>query len=92
MSLPDQSLGHSGPPAALHWLDQHKGGVILATTVALAASFLAEHYGAPAMLFALLLGMAFNFQNDSASAAPGIELCYVQRRCCASVSLFWGCG
>lgn len=59
----------------MRWLDQHKGGVILATTVALAASFLAEHYGAPAMLFALLLGMAFNFQNDSASAAPGIEFC-----------------
>ncbi len=57
------------------WLDQYKGGVILATTVALAASFLAEHYSAPAMLFALLLGMAFNFQNDSASAAPGIDFC-----------------
>lgn len=27
------------------------------------------------MLFALLLGMAFNFQNDSATAAPGISFC-----------------
>lgn len=54
------------------WVKLHRGGVILATTIGLAASFLAEHYGAPAMLFALLLGMAFNFMAEGPQAAPGI--------------------
>jgi uncharacterized integral membrane protein (TIGR00698 family) len=59
----------------LAWLDRHRGGILLATTVALAASFLADHYGAPAMLFALLIGMAFNFQSDTPRVAPGIAFC-----------------
>ena len=33
-------------------------GFIVSLIVAAAASFLSEHYGAPVMLFALLLGMA----------------------------------
>ena len=33
-------------------------GVLACAVVAAAASFLAEHYGAPVMLFALLLGLA----------------------------------
>lgn len=48
-------------------------GVILSFVVAAAATFLNEHYGAPVMLFALLLGMALNFLAADARAAPGIE-------------------
>ncbi|EYD77492.1 Inner membrane protein [Rubellimicrobium mesophilum DSM 19309] len=40
----------------------------------MAASFLSEHYGAPAMLFALLLGMAFNFMAVDPRAALGLGL------------------
>jgi uncharacterized integral membrane protein (TIGR00698 family) len=65
----------SGPKRALGWVNEHRGGIILATTVALASSFLAEHYGAPAMLFALLIGMAFNFMNDTPRMATGIAFC-----------------
>ena len=36
-------------------------GFIVSTVVATAACFLSEHYGAPVMLFALLLGMGVNF-------------------------------
>ena len=36
-------------------------GVVVAALVALAASWLSEHYHAPVMLFALLLGIAMNF-------------------------------
>jgi len=36
-------------------------GLAISAVVAVAAMFLAEHYGAPVMLFALLLGMALNF-------------------------------
>ncbi|MDP3341338.1 MAG: putative sulfate exporter family transporter [Frigidibacter sp.] len=54
------------------WFGQVKGGLLLSVTIAFAASFLSEHYGAPAMLFALLLGMAFNFLAVDPRAAPGI--------------------
>jgi len=36
-------------------------GVLACAVVAAAATFLSQHYGAPVMLFALLLGMAMNF-------------------------------
>ena len=39
-------------------------GLAVAGIVALAAQFLAEHYGAPAMLMALLLGIALNFLGE----------------------------
>lgn len=47
-------------------------GLILALTIAAAATFLSEHYGAPTMLFALLIGMAFNFLSVEGPCAPGI--------------------
>ncbi len=48
-------------------------GVILALTIAAAASFLSGYYGAPVMLFALLLGIAFNFLATESRCEPGIE-------------------
>jgi len=48
-------------------------GLTLAVTVAAAATFLAEHYGAPVMLFALLIGMAFNFLAAEEHIVPGIQ-------------------
>jgi uncharacterized integral membrane protein (TIGR00698 family) len=48
-------------------------GVLFALVIALAATFLAEHYGAPVMLFALLLGMAFHFMASEPRSAAGID-------------------
>jgi uncharacterized integral membrane protein (TIGR00698 family) len=48
-------------------------GVLACTVVGAAAGFLSEHYGAPVMLFALLLGMAMNFLSDDGPCKPGIE-------------------
>ena len=48
-------------------------GLVMASVVAVAAQFLAEHYGAPVMLFALLLGMAVNFLSEDGRCKPGIE-------------------
>jgi uncharacterized integral membrane protein (TIGR00698 family) len=48
-------------------------GVMLAVAVAAAARFFSDHYGAPAMLFALLFGIAFNFLSADERCAPGIE-------------------
>ncbi|WBU63903.1 YeiH family protein [Paracoccus aerodenitrificans] len=64
-----------GGSAFLPPISRLKGGVVLSATIALAASFLSEHYGAPAMLFALLIGMAFNFMADNPSTGPGIGFC-----------------
>ncbi len=48
-------------------------GVIASAMVAAAATFLSEHYDAPVMLFALLLGMAMNFLSGEGVCKPGIE-------------------
>jgi uncharacterized integral membrane protein (TIGR00698 family) len=48
-------------------------GVIACAVVAGAASFLSEHYGAPVMLFALLLGLAMNFLSRNEACGPGID-------------------
>ena len=48
-------------------------GVLACVVVAAAATFLSEHYGAPVMLFALLLGMAMNFLSGEGPCAAGIE-------------------
>jgi uncharacterized integral membrane protein (TIGR00698 family) len=49
-------------------------GLLLAATVAAAASFLGAHYGAPVMLFALLIGMAFNFLHEEGPCREGVDL------------------
>jgi uncharacterized integral membrane protein (TIGR00698 family) len=48
-------------------------GVAVSLVLALAATFLSEHYAAPVMLFALLLGLGFNFLADIGRTRPGIE-------------------
>jgi uncharacterized integral membrane protein (TIGR00698 family) len=48
-------------------------GLLVAALVALAASFLSEHYGAPAMLMAVLIGMALHFLSEEPRTAPGID-------------------
>ena len=47
-------------------------GVLACAVVAAAATFLSQHYGAPVMLFALLLGIAMNFLSDDGPCAAGI--------------------
>ncbi len=50
-------------------------GVMACAVVAAAASFLGQHYGAPVLLFALLLGLGMNFLSADSPCAPGIEFC-----------------
>lgn len=49
-------------------------GLLAAATVAMAATFLSENYDGPVMLFALLLGMAFQFLSQEGRCAHGIEV------------------
>jgi len=48
-------------------------GVLVCVTIATAAQFLSEHYGAPQMLFALLLGLAFHFLTEESKCIEGID-------------------
>ncbi|OED49274.1 hypothetical protein AB838_07130 [Rhodobacteraceae bacterium (ex Bugula neritina AB1)] len=54
-------------------LGSYRGGILAASMVGLSAMFLSDHYGAPSMLMALLLGLALNFLYEDAVAKPGIE-------------------
>ena len=49
-------------------------GLAVALVVGIAATFLSIRYGASAMLFALLLGMALNFLAEEGRCLPGIQL------------------
>lgn len=48
-------------------------GLLVAGIIALASQFVAEHYGTPAMLLALLFGIALNFLGSEPRSQPGIE-------------------
>lgn len=48
-------------------------GIMASIIVAAAATFLSEHYQAPVMLFALLLGMSMNFLSVEGQCKAGIE-------------------
>ena len=49
-------------------------GLAVSFAIAATATFLSEHYTAPVMLFALLLGIAFHFLTEAKSCAPGVDL------------------
>ena len=49
-------------------------GAMLCVTIGLAAAFVSERYGGPVMLYALLIGMAFNHLSEEGACPLGIEL------------------
>lgn len=70
------SVSSSNPFQKLIALLQRNGrGFLVSALIAVAAQFLSEHYGAPAMLMALLLGIAFHFlaEEENGVCKPGIE-------------------
>jgi uncharacterized integral membrane protein (TIGR00698 family) len=77
-----EGLASHAPPArtasgAARWrstLQRTYPGLIAAGTVALAATWLSQHYTAPVMLFALLIGMAFHFLHEEGRCIAGIEV------------------
>ena len=66
-------MGTSTLPISTTWVRGMFPGVLACAVVAAASTFLSEHYGAPVMLFALLLGMAMNFLSGEGPCKPGIE-------------------
>lgn len=47
-----------------HWLETRWRGTLMAVIIGAASLFVSEHYGGPAVLFALLIGMAFHFLSE----------------------------
>jgi len=66
-SLLSRSVRSFGP------LDGLGQGIAVSVVVAIAAQFLSDHYGAPAMLMALLLGIAFHFLAEEGRCVEGIN-------------------
>lgn len=63
---------------AMPWslpLRQRYPGVALCVVVALAGSFLAEHYGGPALVLVLLIGFGFAHQAGTKRLRSGVEFC-----------------
>lgn len=61
-------------PVALRDLVRERArGVATSVIVALAALWLAQQYGFPAILAGLLLGLALQFLSENASLAPGLD-------------------
>ncbi len=54
-------------------LDTLVQGFAVSVVIAVTAQFLSEHYGAPAMLMALLLGIAFHFLAEEGKCVVGIN-------------------
>jgi uncharacterized membrane protein YadS len=48
-------------------------GLLVAATIALAATWLSQQYRSPVMLFALLFGMTFHFLYEEGRCVVGIE-------------------
>jgi uncharacterized membrane protein YadS len=64
------------PVSGAAWLTTGRAlfpGILASAVLAAAAAFLSQHYSAPVMLLALLLGMAMNFLSDEGACVPGIE-------------------
>lgn len=65
-------------PRLHHWRDTARRqwpGLCLCAVVALAATFVSEHYGGPQLLYALLIGLALNFLATDTRIRPGLDLC-----------------
>jgi uncharacterized integral membrane protein (TIGR00698 family) len=48
-------------------------GLATAAVIAMASTFVSDHYGGPTLLFALLIGMALHFLSKESASAPGIN-------------------
>src|SRR3954471_22699904 len=63
--------GDIEPAPKVRWAD-YLPGLLVAALASLASAYLAEHYGAPLTLMALLVGLALNFLSGDAKLLPGL--------------------
>jgi uncharacterized integral membrane protein (TIGR00698 family) len=85
MSLPRRPENHSDPALAsrsawhpVAWVAHAQKlapGVLVCGVIALASTFLSEHYGGSQLLYALLLGLAFHFIHAHPKTKAGVDFC-----------------
>lgn len=63
----------SGVAGLLKHAQQLAPGVAICLVIGFAAMFLSDNYGAPVMLFALLLGLGFHFLSEEGPTVAGIQ-------------------
>lgn len=76
---PDPTSPSAGP-VVMRWWQRHFDfvrrrlpGVLICVTIALATTFIADHYGGPTLLYALLFGMSLHFLSEEGRCIAGIE-------------------
>ncbi len=63
----------SAPRQLLSHCRQIGPGLLVSLAIAMASAFIADHYGGPTLLYALLFGMACHFLSEDGRCLPGIE-------------------
>lgn len=62
----------------LGWYTLGRGllpGFMVCAVIALASTFISEHYGGPLLLYALLLGLSFHFLHGNPQTRLGVDFC-----------------
>jgi len=60
---------------AREFVDRTLPGVMVCLVIALAATFLSEHYGGPQLLYALLIGLSLHFLSANPKITCGVNFC-----------------
>lgn len=60
---------------ARHAAGDHAPGILICIVVALAATFLSEHYGGPQLLYALLIGLSLHCLSADPQIKRGVNFC-----------------
>ncbi|MCW4149212.1 putative sulfate exporter family transporter [Halomonas sp. 18H] len=60
-------------PRSLALLQSIMPGLMICITIALATTFIADHYGGPTLLYALLFGMTLHFLSEEGRCLAGVE-------------------
>lgn len=50
-------------------------GTLVCVVIALASTFVSEHYGGPQLIYALLIGLAFHFLSANPQIKVGVDFC-----------------
>ncbi|MFW3616794.1 YeiH family protein [Billgrantia antri] len=60
-------------PRLLEAIQRKMPGVLICVIIALATTFIADHYGGPTLLYALLFGMTLHFLSEEGRCLAGVE-------------------
>ncbi|WP_027967182.1 YeiH family protein [Halomonas halocynthiae] len=71
--MPSFEASRLSPSRLVSAFQQRMPGVLICITIALATTFIADHYGGPTLLYALLFGMTLHFLSEEGRCLAGVE-------------------